>query len=309
MRLFIPLLLWILSVPALTFAQPESYDDLVKSALEAYRSEHFVEARSLFERAHSAAPSARTLRGMGMCSFNLGDYVDATFQLEAALDEESRPLSTEQRAAADDLLVRASAEIGRFRANVTPYGAEVSVDGRPALRSVRGDVLMAPGSHSVDFSAPGYTHQTRTLTVSPGDRAALEVALVPVTVGTPVAAAPAPPAKSVVRARWPLRLGIAGVAVGGLGLGLFGVAGGLALHDKSQLERACPGPGCPPALHGDVDTYERRKLLSGAGLYTGAAFLCLGALGFYLHSQDKRTSAVELAPVVGLGYVGLRGAL
>ncbi|MFM2420955.1 MAG: hypothetical protein RL385_5678 [Pseudomonadota bacterium] len=309
MRLSIPLLLWILSVPVLTFAQAESYDDLVKSALEAYGREHFVQARSLFERAHSAAPSARTLRGMGMCSFNLGDYVDATYQLEAALDEESRPLSTEQRAAADELLSRASSEIGRFRANVTPFGAEVSVDGKAALRSVRGDILVASGRHSMVFSAPGFAHETRSLTVSPGDRAALEVALVPVTAGTPVAAAPAPPAASVVRARWPLRLGIAGVAVGGLGLGLFGVAGGLALHDKSQLESACPSPGCPPALHGDVDTYERRKLLSGVGLYTGAAFLCVGALGFYLHRQEERTSAVEVTPVVGLGYVGLRGAL
>jgi len=309
MRLFIPLFLWILSVPLLTYAQVESYDDLVKSALEAYSSHRFVEARSLFKRAHGAAPSARTLRGMGMCSFNLGDYVDATYQLEAALDEESRPLSAEQRAAADDLLFRASSEIGRFRALVTPAGAEVSVDGKPALRSVRGDILVDPGRHALAFSAPGYVSETRTLAVSPGDRAALEVSLPAVKAEAPIVAAAAPPAASAVRARWPLRLGVAGVALGGIGLGVFGVAGGLALHDKTQLEGACPSQGCPPALHGDVDAYERRKLLSSVGLYAGAAFLCVGALGFYLHRHDGRARAAEVTPVLGLGYVGLRGSL
>src|SRR3954451_3776514 len=60
-----------------TDSNSSEYDGFIAQALQAYDAGRFAEARSSFRRAHEIAPTARTLRTIGMCSFNLGDYVDA----------------------------------------------------------------------------------------------------------------------------------------------------------------------------------------------------------------------------------------
>jgi tetratricopeptide (TPR) repeat protein len=59
----------------------------INSALSAFENGRWAEARSDFRRAHELDPTARTLRTIGMCSFNLGDYIDAVQSLEAALED------------------------------------------------------------------------------------------------------------------------------------------------------------------------------------------------------------------------------
>src|SRR5262249_43441282 len=60
---------------------------LIADAVAEYDAGHFEEARALFRRAQAEAPSARTLRGIGMASFELRDYVEADRALAAALGE------------------------------------------------------------------------------------------------------------------------------------------------------------------------------------------------------------------------------
>ena len=50
---------------------------LIGDAVAEYDAGHFQEARALFRQAHEKSPTARTLRGIGMCSFELRDYVEA----------------------------------------------------------------------------------------------------------------------------------------------------------------------------------------------------------------------------------------
>ena len=313
----------LLGVPGRCIAQPATYEALIKGALSAYDSGRFVEARSLFKRAHALAPSARTLRGVGMCSFNLGDYVDAMLHLEAALDDASRPLSTEQRAAADELVERASRKIGRFRLQVDPASADLTVDGGPAVRSVRGDILVEPGRHELSVRAPGFRMAQRTLNVDPGDRAALEVRLehaAPEEVATLAASSPpAPPASSgppstpVSAAPSPYlglrRFGIASVSVGAAGIALFAVAGAKALHTKKGLDDDCNSVGCPPPKWDDVDAYQRQRVLAAAGAYGGAVLVSAGVAALWWRARHLHRSEARLTPVVGLGYAGIAGRL
>src|SRR5262245_32294535 len=87
---------------------------LIGDAVAEYDAGHFQEARALFRQAHERSPTARTLRGIGMCSFEMRDYVEASRSLTASLRDQRRPLTPEQKRHAEALLARAHTFIGRF---------------------------------------------------------------------------------------------------------------------------------------------------------------------------------------------------
>jgi len=60
-------------------------------AVAEYEAGHYQEARALFRQAHEKSPTARTLRGIGMASFELRDYVEATRALTASLRDVRPP--------------------------------------------------------------------------------------------------------------------------------------------------------------------------------------------------------------------------
>ena len=78
---------------------PPEYRALVTHALEEFDAQNYAEARSLFLRAHTIYPSARTLRALGMVEFELKNYVDSITRLEEALSERTRALTGQTRKA------------------------------------------------------------------------------------------------------------------------------------------------------------------------------------------------------------------
>jgi tetratricopeptide (TPR) repeat protein len=68
---------------------------------------NWEEALALFRQAHALRPSARTLRGMGVASFEARHYADAIRYLTAAATETARPLTPEQLLAVEQLIPRA----------------------------------------------------------------------------------------------------------------------------------------------------------------------------------------------------------
>ena len=87
---------------------------LIGDAVAEYDAGHFQEARALFRQAHESPPTARTLRGIGMCSFELRDYVEATRSLGASLRDTRRPLTERSRNGTRRLLLaRAHTFVGR----------------------------------------------------------------------------------------------------------------------------------------------------------------------------------------------------
>src|SRR5215510_11512113 len=76
-------------------AQSSEFDSLIGEAVREFAAENFVEARSLFERAHALEPNARTLRALGLCAFELKQYTQAASELDAALKDLRKPLTPE----------------------------------------------------------------------------------------------------------------------------------------------------------------------------------------------------------------------
>ena len=78
-------------------ANHSAYDGFITEALTAYDAGRWAEARSSFRPRTSSRRRRARFRTLGMCSFNLGDYVDALQNLESALTDTRKPVTSEQR--------------------------------------------------------------------------------------------------------------------------------------------------------------------------------------------------------------------
>jgi len=160
---------------------------LIGDAVAEYDAGHYQEARALFRQAHDKSPTARTLRGIGMCSFEMRDYVEAARSLAASLRDQRRPLTPEQKRHAEALLARAHTFVGRFMVKIKPESASLFVDGHPAELDPDGVVLLAFGHHQMSLRcatcAP--TEKDEDVEVSGGERKTIELALAPATPTAP----------------------------------------------------------------------------------------------------------------------------
>lgn len=304
-------LLSVLLGSAVAHAQPtEEYERVIAEALAEFEAGHWVEALALFSRANDIYPNARVLRGIGMASFELRDYVSAAQALQQALDSTERALTPEQRSAVEELLSRSTQFVGRLRLEVQPTPDTVLVDGRPGVL-VDGVVLLNPGSHEVTLSAAGFQSAVRTVESAGGAETLVVVTLTP-DAGEQVEPSPVdltmPPTSSDERGRGPLwTLGWA-TAGAGAAAGVAAVLTGVfaqRMHD--DLDASCGGP-CPQDRQADIDRGTRLArtstgltFTSVAALGAGVAFIVLGR-----GNADADEPEVRVSTDVGVGRAAAR---
>ena len=160
-------------------AAPETagYRQAIDEAVAEYAAGHFAEARTLFFRAHQLAPSARTLRGLGMVEFEMRRYVVSVDLLEAALASTVKPLQGNLRAKAEQLLARARRFVGRFVLSVDPPDAVVLVDGARVQLPAGQPLRLQVGEHVIEAQAPGRTTIKQSLSVTGSEDATIELRL------------------------------------------------------------------------------------------------------------------------------------
>jgi len=164
------------------------YDQLLREALSEYDAGRYREARAMFERAHEAQPNARTLRGIGMASFELREYVDTIQVLSEALEHPVRPLTDTQRTSVQTLIDRSRGYVGRFVVQVAPPDARLLVDGAPPA-SLDGDaVLLDLGEHTLSVRCEDCAPTTRTLNVRGGEDEEISIDASSAGTGGPVGA-------------------------------------------------------------------------------------------------------------------------
>ena len=152
---------------------------LIGDAVAEYDAGRYEEARALFRLAHEKSPTARTLRGIGMASFEMRDYVEATRALAAALRDQRRPLTADQRKHAQALLARAETFVGQFSLKLSPASLSVFVDGRPAVLEGDGGVLLPLGRHELSVRCATCSPNEKQLTVDVvgGEKKPIELTL------------------------------------------------------------------------------------------------------------------------------------
>jgi hypothetical protein len=283
---------------------------LIGDAVAEYEAGHYQEARALFRQAHEKSPTARTLRGIGMASFELRDYVEATRALTASLRDTRRPLTAEQKRHAEALLARAHTFVGRFTMKLKPAGASLFVDGHPAEMEPDGILLLAFGRHQLSLrcSTCAPAEKDEEINVAGGERREIELALAPAppppapdttggtgsgTSGGGTAGIVSPPGggadASAERSHAHIWLaGLAGAAAIG--------AGGSALwwREEQQEKDRCAaanadagGDMCSNAAAID----DRRKLAIGATIGLGAVAVISAAFAAVLWSRPEKSES------------------
>jgi hypothetical protein len=272
------------------------YRSSLKEALAEYDANHFEEARILFRRAHEINPNARTLRSIGMASFELRDYVAAVRALSAALVDTRKPLSAEQRNHAQGLLERSRMFVDIYTFKISPPDARVLIDGRAAEAEPDGTVLLGFGPHNVEASKSGYVLRTLPLNVRGGERKELAMTLEkkPVTTVQPTVLGalgdgePTSSAKVVAPTHGGGSSGVAWfLAAGGTALVSAG-AGALWLVQNKELQN-CYHPATDERCNNEGSVLGRRNLAVGATLATGVAAVTMTVIGIL--SRNSMPSA------------------
>lgn len=267
--------------------QEGAYQELIRKGLQEYELAHWDEAKSYFAQAHAIQPSARTLRGLSLVSYELRDYVAALGFARDALASEVRPLTAEMRAELERIRAQADGFVCSLHVVLQPESAAIRIDARPAELDPEGRVLLNPGTHELVAEAPGFESASRSVEAQSGEKLELLLTLRKITSAPEVAIKREP--RSV--APW-IVTGVAGaVAVTGV------VLIALALSDISSVEQARDGTRWSSVK----SAYDRAPALSSVGfvmLGVGAAGTAAG-LSWALwpkRTEPAASVALRLAP-------------
>jgi hypothetical protein len=280
---------------------------MLEEAVSEYDAHRYEEARALFRRAHEISPNARTLRGIGMASFELREYVEALRSLEASLVDTRRALTPTQRQQVEALIERTRAFVGRFFLKLSPKETLVRVDGAPAVIESDGSLLLSFGRHALSAEAPASISENREVNVIGGERQEMSFHLRPESVA-PVANKAAaggganPPAggaeaSSSGAAYWLTGAGV--LAAGAVGSVLWWSSEGSQLSQCDQAI-ATMNMGC----RNRSTIASNKQLALGVAIGSGVAALAIGVIGTVVWStHSKPESGTALACLPGPGAV------
>jgi hypothetical protein len=291
--------------------ESEEYTRILREALQEYDARNYLEARALFTRAHDLQPNARTLRGIGMASFELREYVQSIRALEAALTHQVRPLTEEQRASVEDLMDRARTFVGRFQVRVAPPGATLYVDGAPAELGPDGSLLLDLGEHEVSVRCDDCSTTSRSVAVRGGEDEELSI---DASRGSPLVTSSSTATETTTAPVTGPQDDGSGVSVPGIVLlATAGVlAGGAAASGiwwagrGSEIER-CENAG---AACRNLDTLQGEQTAAGAvtiGLVAGAAIAATLGVILLIGGGDDGESTASLTCGPGLMGMGCAG--
>lgn len=294
------------------------YGEVLQHGVDAFSAGHWAEARLLFERAHRITPTARTLRGLALCDFELGHYLAAISECQASLADPRRPLTPELRAQIEETLSRARHNIGQYHLSLPQDVTELRVDGASVPVPADGELLLDPGQHTLVVALPNAEPITRTFTVEIGAREHLIFAgrlaarpQLPAPAPLSEAAAPPPPppmAADQAPTAWTRPYVWA--ALGASGLFAAGIVGfGLATSSQHaaftseyrsyQLQRAAGVDVAPPSdAHRSAG--QRWQAFTNVSI-VGCAASAIIAGALFLAGQRSQQTEAPLAWSVGAG--------
>jgi hypothetical protein len=157
----------------------EEYREYVRAALREFQAGNLNEAKAFFSQAHALSPSARTFRGLGMCSYEMRNYVDAIDQFEKSLSATDRPLTPAMRTEIAGLLRQARTFVTRIQVTTQPTWAKLRIDGRAVERDANGAITVDPGTHELVVEAADHDTVTRTVRTAGSEQLPISITLSP----------------------------------------------------------------------------------------------------------------------------------
>jgi hypothetical protein len=287
------------------------------------------EAIDKLERAEQLKHSSIVLEHLGACYIDRGRLVEGTEALHAVVREglPESPSEAQKRASAEAraLLDTYKPKIAQLTitvevvANVPP---QVAIDGQAVPVALLGAARPTdPGEHLVEASASGFLPVKRHISLAPGQVETLALALVVDPASAQVdeqvaAAAPVPPPAAAATA--PESTAAAPAAEGGmsrlpayLSWGASGAAlvvgiafGWVAMDQKADLDRVCPGNICPPEQSSNLNAAQTNATISSIAFGVSAGAAVLGGVLFLLAHDEPEAQA--RGPRLGKDGVSVR---
>jgi hypothetical protein len=240
--------------------------------------------------------------------------------LRAARDAEvkaaSEPKYVATRDAAKADLAELEKRIGRVSVTLehAPDGAAVTVNGEAVAESQLGSpVPLVPGHVKVVAHAPGRDDMIKELNVAPGETKSVTLAFKsaskPEAVAEPEPVTPPPTDTPAPSSSSPMRpIGIALVALGAVGMGVFAGTGLAASSDYRTLQNECKGHCTDPKYDSVIKQGRTLETVSNVGLVVGLASLAGGgALILFGGPKSKPASSASVSFAPGGGTIQYRG--
>jgi hypothetical protein len=259
------------------------------------------------------------------------------------------PAFVQAQAHAKELLDATLPRIGKLKLHVdAPEGAQLTlkIDGAVvSTASLDTDRAADPGAHVVEVSGPGLVTAKGNVEVGEGLRATLSLKITRESSTTkPKTKAPdepdepeTTPAKKpkhvdevkpdddddeeptrtkrkrhVEEPAGPSRVApIVMFVTAGVGIGVGTVFGLRASGLKGDLDKVCLNKECPPSASGNIDSMKSSATISTIGFGVGIAALAVGTFLWITggSSESSKPAHAYVEPMIGFGFIGVRGAL
>jgi hypothetical protein len=289
------------------------------TGLRLFKSGKMADALPIFRDVAEGSGSPNARLYVGHCLQQLGKYVDAHQAFAAVVKQTTQRGDTKYEPTREAAL----AQLGLLEPRIAkvivsladiPTGLAVTLDGaRLEERELGSPIVVEPGAHRIEGSAPGMAPASRDVNVEAGESKTTILTLKKLEVGPP----PTGPDQTVNVDTAPSRgfpLRTAGFVAGGVGvagLTVFTIAGLMAKGTFNRMSDVCGASGCSqPAQLEDLDKGRSQQTVANVGLVVGLIGLSAGAtlviLGGRGHAQDPAaTVAVTGTPGGGaISYMG-----
>jgi hypothetical protein len=298
--------------------------ELAREGYDALEQKNYAVAEDRFRRADALVHAPTIVVDHARALVGMGRLVEAYERYALAIREgvgSDAPASWKQAVSDAEREIEAvKPRLAWLVINIEgPKEPRVTVDGREVpIASLGARRATDPGKRKVRVTADGFISGGRIVMLKEGEQQAITITLDrPESVELPEAAAP-PDAPSDQATQSSSPLPWIAFGIGSAGLAVGGVTGVMALGVRSDLVDACgPSGQCRPRdeseqarLEDDRSEYHMLGTVSGIGFGVGLAGVATGVV-LLLTSPNAEASpnATSLTPVVGPGYVGIRGRL
>jgi hypothetical protein len=310
------------AVAAPTEADRTTARELAREGYDALEQKNYAVAEDRFRRADALvhAPTivvdhARALVGMGRL---VEAYERYALVLREGVTSDS-PASWKQAAADAEREIEAvKPRLAWLVINIEgPKEPAVTVDGREVpVASLGARRATDPGRRKVRVTADGWISGGRVIVLKEGEEQAITITLARpdsvVLEETPVPEDQKHATTTSSEVPWPwIALG-----VGGAGLAVGSVTGIMALGKHSDLADECPSSTCTPAnaaeearLEDELSEYRTLGTISGIGFAVGVAGIGTGLVLLLTQPKTESPPTARITPLIGPGFVGVRGKL
>jgi len=149
-----------------------------EAGTQAYNVQDFAAALAEFRASYELFPTSRALFSIGLCQYELDEYLAAREALRRYLEEGGDAVPAERRAVVDERLASIAAKLATLAIEVNEAGAAVLVDGRQVgVSPLVAPVEVDPGDHIVEARMDGHQGEPGRVTVTPGGSAVVRLEL------------------------------------------------------------------------------------------------------------------------------------